>query len=140
MRDLKFRAWDDNGEIMYYSDKEYEDCHFGFHEGRVVAWFRQTEPGTIDEPPYDYGEPVEAMQYAGLKDKNGVGMDWWEGDLLRKGTQHPNNAIAKIVYNRRLAQWEIVGRSGSPFCTLAEACENGWKKVGDIHQNPELLK
>ncbi len=95
MREIKFRAWDEDDEIMYYSDKEYEDCFFGFDKGVVVGWLRQTEPQTRDEHAYDYGKPVDVMQFTGLKDKKKDLTELYEGDIigvdgLLKGNQYEN--------------------------------------------------
>ncbi|KKK63651.1 hypothetical protein LCGC14_2992160, partial [marine sediment metagenome] len=84
--------------------------------------------------------PGTVGQYPGLKDKNGKDLDWWEGDLLCKGSIHPNAAIGIITYNEQDARWVIVGKSGGEFCTLAEAYRCGWEKIGNIHQHPNLLE
>ena len=84
--------------------------------------------------------PETVGQQTGLKDKNGKDLDWREDDLLRKGPDHSCAPIGKISYNEKCACWELVGKQGSLFCTLETAYKNGWKKIGNIHENLELLK
>ncbi len=91
--------------------------------------------------------PETVGQSTGLLDKNGVELDWWEGDLLRKGSDHPNAPIGIVFYSERLATWVIVGNvdnhvagRSSEFCGLAEAYSNGWQKIGNIRTTPEKLE
>ncbi len=128
MREIKFRVWDSQKKLMY-----------GCME---ISWlpngkmsFRKGSGIQMDESLGDV-----LMQYTGLKDKNGVDLNWWEDDLLSKGSGHPNAPVGKISYNENYACWEIVGNSGTAFCTLEAAYENGWKKIGNIYQHPELLE
>ncbi len=130
-REIKFRAWDEDCEVMYYSDKEYEECNdgcsFGFHEGRVVAWLRETESQTLDEPAYDYGKPVDVEQYTGKKDKNGV--EIYEGDVDESG--------GIVVWNQDDASFYM--DHPSEMHALIDT-DKWFEVIGNIHQNPELLE
>ncbi len=133
-REIKFRAWDEDCEVMYYSDKEYEECNdgcsFGFHEGRVVAWLRETESQTLDEPAYDYGKPVDVEQYTGLKDKNGV--EIWEGDLIKTVDE-----TLKVAWH--FNRWVMKDAKGR-IKEFRQIDQGFYKVIGNIHQNPELLE
>ena len=66
MRDIKFRVIDENGEI------------YGFERLRNGRW----ERATAEDMPWEAGTfHIIAIreQSTGLKDKNGVDLDWWEG-------------------------------------------------------------
>ena len=78
-----------------------------------------------------YGDPTELMdswtlmQYTGLKDKNGV--EIYEGDILETFV---NDSPIKgaMEWNESAAMW-------SSFRPLS-----GFEVIGNIHENPELLK
>lgn len=92
-----------------------------------------------DERPYQV-MPETVGQYTGLTDKNGKDLDWWEDDLLRKGSNHPNAPIGIVAYREQDARWSLVSKSGNEFCTLGQAYKNGWNKIGNRHQKPDLLE
>ncbi len=131
-REHKYRAWDEDNEIMYYSDKDYEDCFFGFDKGVVVAWLRETEPQTLDEPAYDYGKPIGVMAYTGLKDKNE--REGYGADLVR---------FFKKLY---VIKWDVCNT-----CFYLESLDEQKSQytisnllageiIGDIHTTPELME
>jgi uncharacterized phage protein (TIGR01671 family) len=68
MRQIKFRVWDKRCDYGILTDDE---CHFYISPNGKVYDVNDGE---------DITEYVELMQYAGLKDKNGV--EIYEGDLM----------------------------------------------------------
>lgn len=129
-REIKVRAWDQDCEVMYYSDKAYEDCYFGFNNGKVVAWLRETEHATLHEPEYSYGKPVDVEQYTGLKDKNGV--EIWEDDIIKGPHDFGPGGFAE-----RRAVVEFHAEHGYHW--------NYWKVdeievIGNRHQHPKRLE
>src|SRR5690606_7411230 len=62
MREIKFRAWDNEQKKMFYSKTEQFDDSLNFRFGH-----------------FDTGEPVY-MQFTGLYDKNGTAI--YEGDIV----------------------------------------------------------
>ncbi len=136
-RQRKYRAWDEDNEVMYYSDAgwnkahpESEDCIFDFHEGHVVAWLRETEPQTLDAPAYDYGEPVDVEEYTGLKDNNGT--EIYEGDVI----QHRAG-------DTWVVEFEYGEADGWAWQGYSCFCKSEWgqiKIIGNIHEHPNLLK
>lgn len=109
MRDIKFRAWD--GEEMY------NDVH---HVGDKV----------FDPNGGFWREYKEAMQYTGLKDKNGK--EIYEGDLVKTNY----GKIGSIVYHEERAAFII--HDSNHFNELLYH-EYYTEVIGNIYENPELL-
>lgn len=132
----KYRAWDKKWAQWILP----RDISFWGEMG--WQFDRRDKPdGDIIETTDLLSGEIDLEQFTGLRDKNGDEVDWWDGDLLRKGSDHPNAPIGIIAYNERRAQWVLGSMgAGTDFCSLATAYECEWKKFGTIHEHPELLK
>ena len=143
MREIKFRAWDGN-KLVVPCSIEFESCAYG--------------TGQLGE------EYTQLMQYTGLSDKNGV--EIYEGDVIRKlrdeWPSKPESYTGSLdEYLLSITEiWEVVyhtdkytmrRQTGSynPWSTDNDGFtytdinggRHGWIEViGDIYQNPELLK
>lgn len=115
MREIKFRAWHIKAKTMLYPEKQW--YLFGWKE--------------------DESQPIEIMQYTGLKDKNGK--EIYEGDVVKFKIR-----IFEERYQETLHS--IVFDSGS-FC-FKDSCSvktlREWNSfieiVGNKFENPELLE
>jgi uncharacterized phage protein (TIGR01671 family) len=83
--------------------------------------------------------PKTVGQYTGLTDKNGKKI--FEGDIVFVDLLfHPKKYIGVVVYAKDCFAVDIEGITPAQHC-LAYSKENGTLEViGNIHDNPELLK
>ena len=119
MRTLKFRAWDSR-------NKKY--ALTGFHIIGECTVFDLVKQYSIEN-----FVDLEVEQYTGYKDCNGK--DIYEGDVFKPGV-YPWDAV-----EFENGQWQVNLR-GCRIHNLAELIEDGHdlEVVGNIHENPELLK
>lgn len=120
----KFRAWDKSGgEVMlkvYAIDFYYRKIRFGSGEDEWRNWD-------------DSGEII-LMQYTGLKDKNRK--EIYEGDIIEDGDA---GIFFEVCFIEDGFWGREINTSSNDILRLSElvpSCE----VVGNIYQNPELLK
>ena len=120
MGEIKFRAWSESKKAMYrvlgYSD--IEQCFFVQGKGRGKA------------PLAD----IVLMQYTGLKDKNGK--EIYVGDIVLCKI-HDKEYMGLVEYTNTYGFYYLSGMGRSD--TELWGC-NERKVIGNIYENPELLK
>lgn len=134
MRDIKFRAWDNEMEAMVYQgDDEIYICFDG--ENWKLLDYNKTHWETDEygmneiEQPWEV-ENIEIMQYTGMKDVKGV--EIYEGDILQSEHYFKYQVVFKgdcwrceSLKNNRFKN-RFIGRD--------------LKAIGNIYENPELLE
>ena len=118
-REIKFRAWDVEIRHMLQAPNKHIEID---SRGRLYA-----PRGNSN---------VVAMQYTGLKDKNGV--EIYEGDVIKYITQYYGNKRE----HQRVVEWIDDMQDGS----FGEPLSMGYRfyggepeVIGNIWENPELL-
>ncbi len=130
MREIKFRAWDEEDKRMYCDDKVIV-TFIGFLEEVYVK-----RNSTVDEL-IDY----KLMQYTGLKDKNDK--EIYEGDILKGTTKGNSEEVLAITY----VKWDR-----GQFDLFTEMASDSWEDalfnymqffdvevIGNIYENKDLL-
>ena len=139
MRETKFRAYIKASVVIF----DVIEISWYKKTVRCVNGGQYTDPASgetmadYDFPVYDF-DKVILMQFTGLKDKNGKEIDWWEDDVLQ--SIDGSCRIGIITFNEQYAEYEIQDEVGDRIGTLEVAICDGWEKVGNIHENPELLE
>ena len=116
MREIKFRAWVDfNDEFVYLNE-------FGDFDGKYESF------------SWEYIQALETMeQFTGLYDKNGK--EIYKGDIIL----NPLYEEPYIVeYSENLAGYAGWGDDRACGCYLIT--DEDIEIIGNIHENPELIK
>lgn len=120
MREIKFRAWDENDGVMI----SWENLICNKSEGDDYLMIGYKENIAITQ----YDHDTILMQYTGLKDKNGV--EIWEGDIVRGRIYHMF-AEDDVIFQIR---WSDQDKGYGMHWYPSEV-----EVIGNIFESPELL-
>lgn len=137
MREIKFRAWFPDKQEMKLVAMQ------NVYEGNKTYLYLSPIPMS------DY-EPIELMQYTGLKDKNGKGI--YEGDVVRlvdmPASPHQETTVSEVFFCNGGFYFKSPfseEHMALQFITIPSPFANGYvplecEVIGNIYENPELLK
>ena len=123
-RQLKFRAWSKEDSRMITA----KNCQIDFH-GCMTS-----------NAGYDVSEDYILMQYTGLSDKNGI--ECYQGDLsIINGELCMVNFCTFFTGGWDFKSFKIGSHPFSEICNSFNGlgCTQ-FEIIGNIHENPELLK
>lgn len=148
MRDLKFRVWAAEIKQYFYLDRFVFNSHgYGWDENDkvktelILAFRNQIFTPCPPSTHFDRsGKSLIVEQFTGLKDSNG--RDVYNNDIVRLDGEEENTW--QIYFCNERLSW-LVGFNDSIFDDfLYEFCHNPGttylEVVGNIHENPDLLK
>lgn len=155
MKNIKFRAWDKEANIMVYSDhrtRKLYDVYYGFEmngEGELEC---RWEGEFTESQVLNGGILDNIMQSTGLKDKNGV--EIYENDLLKCTSKIYTNLGATRTgeYEETIKQVIWKDDSWGTRVISSNLTSKGSEKsglvisakyaevIGDIYQNKEELE
>lgn len=135
MRDFLFRGKKSNGRWVYGS--------LVVSENIKPAIYYEVGNGLVKQLDWCYVNSDTIGQYTGLKDENGKKI--FEGDIV-KGVSHksdsciseliPFDVIGVVGYHKEYQTLEVRTRQASLHIEVAIKGE----VIGNIHDNPELIK
>jgi len=133
MREIKFRAFikDPDEPVMFYPG-DNEDVEYSMYADGSGGF------GVVfDLDKWLDTEMYEVMQFTNQKDR--TGKDVYEGDILDSQTTK-----YKVFWNKHHLQWYVtrIGTNSYHYQEhpLVGASKFSMVVIGNIHENPELLK
>ena len=134
MKEIKFRAWDKNDKRIFIDPQMID-----FYNKKIGYMQYQTEymPDTSYSIPvgFEEFEYSELMEWTGLYDKNGE--DIYEGDIIFESF---GEKYYKVIFENGSFKAEFNGDFDEYSFDLIDIVAQGCEIVGNIYENPELIK
>jgi hypothetical protein len=142
-RKIDFKAWDSKYNVMIKGFAIYAN---GDHLGMSIhdsGEFYEENDLESDSKHFSEGDDwifimddFTLLQFTGLTDK--LHYDIYEGDLLKSGQGN----LFKVLWHEAEAQWAVDCLTGDDIglCELKKYMEENLEVIGNIYENPDLLK
>lgn len=138
-REIKFQAWDTYNRRMVKEPYRFQkNDPLAMKAVNTQPW--QKTPWLFYEDLQDIQDgidrPCYIMQFTGLTDN--YHNDIFEDDLLRSGQGH----FFHVIWHDDKAGWAVrclSGEHSAGIFTLEKCMEENLEKVGNIHENPEII-
>ena len=137
MKEIKFRAWNHFEKRWINFDKTKLTCH------GISRWHYEL---LNDTKTQDW----EWNQYTGLKDRSGK--EIYEGDILSSPNPPSCDLRHYVEWSDKYHGWQIISLPMSENKNKTDGCPQLWaglsdandfggfKIIGNLYENPELLK
>lgn len=122
---IKFRAWDNEFDMMFYSNSSDDPLKVTGERIHYLCGCEKPE-GHLN---YFFFEKAPIMQFTGLNDSKGK--EIYEGDIIKYPGNFGNPLIADVQYLYN-GFW-VVEKDGDHY--MPNECE----VIGNVYENPELL-
>ncbi|MBM6697528.1 hypothetical protein H5976_02125 [Streptococcus alactolyticus] len=122
-----FRAWTEEGEVMYYDAYPFKDDTLLLSYDEIA----------FDEVP---ASDFILMQSTGLKDKNGK--EIYEGDIVRYECCS-ERYVEEVIYDDKHCNFGTIDKDEKTFsfdALISDFDVDCFEVVGNKYENPELLK
>ena len=153
MREIKFRAWDEQAKIMHHN---FQCIKSGDLNKGGSDWIIPLEPITnpdwvvrltehVGSSPH-FRNQFKVMQYSGLKDNSDPPKEIYEGDIVRVDEFWPrddgkfDDVLFFCGWRQDMCCFWFQGIAPFPDMGLTVESEHEALIIGNIYENPELLK
>lgn len=126
-RDIKFRAWVKDRKAIF------EVILIDYVSKKVTYIVERI--GHLLNIRHEKFNDIELMEYTGLKDKNNK--EIYEGDILFESF---GERYYKVIFENGSFRAEFKGDFEEHSFDLIDVAAQGCEIVGNIYENPELLK
>ncbi len=121
MREIKFRAWDKRNNRIEYSCNRYI-----IWDGKVGIY--------DDNGDFEEDKDLILIQFTGLKDRNEK--EVYDGDIFKS----PSGILFYVLWYRDGWCYNNVNDDPEHISGRLSEIANYWKVIGNIYENPELVK
>ncbi len=138
-REIKFRAWNKKNKLFITNDDEFKEYMIGldgkFYRMDFYSGILGYEDGNLI---WNELKDIILMQYTGLKDENGK--EIYEGDIIKHSYNDEKFIVPNFTPISRLYEATSIKPHYYGNDDWMSFSEVDWEVIGNIYQNPELLK